>query len=391
MFDYSQPCRASESVDLPIDTTPLRDGQHTLKVSIEDAAQNSSVIYDAAITTDNAPANSSAPTVLAPSQPLVAAALSSNPGTWSAPTGAGTITYSYQWEDCNPQGTNCTAITGAQTASYTPTPNDADHTLRLLVNAANNDGTTSAISTPTGQIQASQGPLTSTPGPGTSAAPGGPPAEQISTPNGTAAGESAQLRLAVTRTISRTYTHRALRITGQLHNNQGTPITGATLDILEQIAGTNHLHILTHTNTTTNGSFLATVPPGPSRRIQIAYRAFTTDATYAATATIKESVRAGVRLNITPRHTTPTGTITLTGKVAGPIPHQGILVELRVHYRGHWQTFWTPTTNSNGSFTVEYQFQEGVGHFPFRAAVPAGQTNFPYAAGHSRTIDISTS
>ena len=47
MFDDSQPCRASESVDLPIDTTAVADGEHTLKVTVEDAAQNSSVVYDA--------------------------------------------------------------------------------------------------------------------------------------------------------------------------------------------------------------------------------------------------------------------------------------------------------------------------------------------------------
>ena len=36
MFDHSQPCRASESVDLPINTATLANGQHTLKVTIED-------------------------------------------------------------------------------------------------------------------------------------------------------------------------------------------------------------------------------------------------------------------------------------------------------------------------------------------------------------------
>ncbi len=55
MFDYNQPCKTSESVDLPINTATVADGQHTLKVTVEDAAQNSSVVYDSTITTDNAP------------------------------------------------------------------------------------------------------------------------------------------------------------------------------------------------------------------------------------------------------------------------------------------------------------------------------------------------
>ena len=40
MFDYNQPCKRTESVDLPINTTTVTDGQHTLKVTVEDAAQN---------------------------------------------------------------------------------------------------------------------------------------------------------------------------------------------------------------------------------------------------------------------------------------------------------------------------------------------------------------
>ncbi len=79
MFDYSQPCRPSESVDIPVNTTQVADGQHTLKVTVEDAAQNSSVVYDSTITTKNAPAASSSPTILAPSQIFAGVALSTMP------------------------------------------------------------------------------------------------------------------------------------------------------------------------------------------------------------------------------------------------------------------------------------------------------------------------
>jgi hypothetical protein len=53
MFDYQQPCLQSESVDVPVNTTTLSDGAHTLKVIVTDAAQNSSVVYDGTITTAN--------------------------------------------------------------------------------------------------------------------------------------------------------------------------------------------------------------------------------------------------------------------------------------------------------------------------------------------------
>jgi hypothetical protein len=61
MFDYSQPCRESESVDLPINTTALANGQHTLKVTVEDAAQNSAVVYDETISIANPNALTSTP------------------------------------------------------------------------------------------------------------------------------------------------------------------------------------------------------------------------------------------------------------------------------------------------------------------------------------------
>ena len=102
---------------------------------------------------------------------------------------------------------------------------------------------------------------------------------------------------------------------------------------------------------------MASVPAGPSRTIAVAYRAFSTDAAYAAMARIIESVQAGVQLGISPRRTGSEGTITLTGRVLGPVPPQGVIVDLLVHYRGRWEPFRTPRTDAAGHFTVVYQFR----------------------------------
>ncbi len=53
VFDYQQPCKQTETVDIPVNTTTLSDGQHALKVIVTDAAQNSSVVYQGTITTTN--------------------------------------------------------------------------------------------------------------------------------------------------------------------------------------------------------------------------------------------------------------------------------------------------------------------------------------------------
>ena len=400
MFDYSQPCRQSEALDIPINTTQLADGQHTLKITVQDAAQNSSVVYDNTVTTKNAPASSSLPTILAPSQVFTEAALSTHPGTWEAPASAGTITYGYQWESCDTEGNNCQTITGAQNATYTPTPAEIGHTLRVSVSASDNDGLTTTTSAATSVVLSTQGTLGAPNGPGTG--PGGSPGtgggpsgtgEIVGqgNPNGNDASEAATIHLGVRHRITRTFARRALKIPGRLLDNHGYPITGAELDVLQQSANSATMRVIAHTRTQSNGTFLVHVPTGPSRLVEVAYRAFSADTNYTSTGEITESVAAGVRLKIAPRQTYPNGTIVLTGRVLGPVPGRGTIVDLLVHYRGQWVPFRTPRTEPDGHFEVEYQFEGGIGRFPFRAVVPAGQAGFPFSSGRSNMVDVTTS
>ena len=148
--------------------------------------------------------------------------------------------------------------------------------------------------------------------------------------------------------------------------------------------------VIGHASTGADGTFTASVPGGPTRTVEIGYRAFSTDASYAAMAEIVEAVDAGVRLGVSPHRTGSEGTITLSGQVLGSIPVQGVVVELLVHYRGHWEPFRAPRTDSRGRFRVVYQFEGGIGRFPFRALVFGGQGGFPFANGESRTVDVTT-
>jgi hypothetical protein len=70
MFDTQQPCLQTETVDIPVGTGTLADGQHDLKVIVTDAAQNSSTVLDQTITTQNSTTVSS----LLPSPPAASAA-----------------------------------------------------------------------------------------------------------------------------------------------------------------------------------------------------------------------------------------------------------------------------------------------------------------------------
>jgi hypothetical protein len=211
----------------------------------------------------------------------------------------------------------------------------------------------------------------------------------LGAPNGTDASEAAQLHLGASR-ITRAFAHRGLRLAGRLLSPQEHPIGNASLDVLEETAGTATFKLIGHATTRADGTFVAGVPAGPSRVIEVAYRAFSADAVYAAVAKVEESVSAGVQLSVSPSRTGAEGTITLSGKVEGPVPRQGVVVDLLVHYRGRWEPFRTPRTNSHGAFRVVYQFEGGVGRFPFRALAFGGQSGFPFSSGESGAVDVTT-
>ncbi|HWJ49768.1 MAG TPA: hypothetical protein VNR42_02030, partial [Solirubrobacteraceae bacterium] len=256
MFDNGQPCRQSESVDISLNTAQVPDGTHTLKVTVEDAARNSSVVDVTTLTTKNAPANSSPPTILAPSQLFAGHELQSHPGTWTAPEGAGSLAYGYQWESCDAQGNNCNAINGAQAATYTPTAGDAGHTLRLTVNASDSDGLTAASSAPTSVVLSTQGTLGAPNGLGTGAGAGaGTATVGQGTPNGAGASESATIRLGARHTFARPFARRAFKLNGRVLDAQGHPITSASLDISQQTVGGGPARIIAHATTRADGTF----------------------------------------------------------------------------------------------------------------------------------------
>lgn len=262
---------------------------------------------------------------------------------------------------------------------------DGDHSLSLIVESAAQN--TSVIYDGTIHLHnaASTSSLGALPGPGT-----GSGLTATGTPNGTSATDAAQLRLGTSHTIYRPFPHRALRLAGRLLSAQGQPIAGASLDVIQQLSGSSGPELVGHARTRSDGSFEAAVPPGRSRTIEFAYRAFSGDGAYAAQAKVTEAVGAGVALRISPRRTGSNGTITLSGAVQGPVPRRGVVVELLVHYRGRWEPFRAPRTDGHGRFHVAYQFQGGVGRFPFRAEVPDGQSGFAYAAGRSQVVNVST-
>ncbi len=81
--------------------------------------------------------------------PTVSIRMTTSDGIWkNSPVG-----YSYQWEDCNAGGLECTQIYGAINPNYTPVTSDVGHTIVAVVTAINGDGSLAASSAKSGLVR----------------------------------------------------------------------------------------------------------------------------------------------------------------------------------------------------------------------------------------------
>ena len=85
----------------------------------------------------------------------VGSILQANRGRWA---GDNPITYAFVWLRCNQKGENCGEIQGANDPEYEIRDSDSGRTIRVRVIARNDNGSTSAISNPTGVVGSNQPP-----------------------------------------------------------------------------------------------------------------------------------------------------------------------------------------------------------------------------------------
>jgi hypothetical protein len=155
-------------------------------------------------TTVVTPGNTAAPTVSGTAQ--AGQKLTESHGSWipKSPTG-----YSYQWQDCDASGANCSAIAGATAQTYTPTNADVGHTLRVLESATASGVTSSpATSAATGVVKA-----------GSTAGGGGGGTGGGTTGGGTTGGQGGS---GGTVTLSASKIRGLLRNVLALHGKAGT-------------------------------------------------------------------------------------------------------------------------------------------------------------------------
>jgi hypothetical protein len=130
------------------------DAGHTIRVAVTatNAEGSASAVSSATgPVASGAPANTSAPSIAGTAKD--GETLTASSGSW---TGAGPMSFEYQWRRCDVSGNNCDSTSTGQTRTLTFA--DVGHTIRVRVKAQNRYGSTKANSGPTGVV-APRGPL----------------------------------------------------------------------------------------------------------------------------------------------------------------------------------------------------------------------------------------
>ena len=118
-------------------------------------------------------------------------------------------------------------------------------------------------------------------------------------------------------------------------------------------------------------------------------------AAQAPAALAETNVTAPARVIVRARRTRVRNgrSVTLRGRVSGPIPRGGVRVALEVREPSRWIPVATTRrlvrTSNSGSFTLAYRFRKTFRPATYRFRVVANEdSGFPYSRGASRPIDV---
>ena len=145
--------------------------------------------------------------------------------------------------------------------------------------------------------------------------------------------------------------------------------------------------------TNANGVWSYTLPPGPSRIIEVEYPGALGGAvTSSVSSQIKLDVAAHVHLVRTPRsHVTWGSKLRFAGRLAGGyVPARGALLRVRLGIGSAHTTVATVSTRRNGSFSFSYRFGAGnvVRRYWFQfLTLPQG--DYPFTQGASRKVYVT--
>ena len=196
----------------------------------------------------------------------------------------------------------------------------------------------------------------------------------------------------LTTTLRVPYGH-GITIHGLLATTQGTPLPGQSVGI--SVALDNYMDVFREVATATtepDGSWIAKLPPGPSRIIRAVTNG--TAAVLPASGQVTAIVPASIKLlRVWPRHVAWGGTVHLVGQLfGGYLPQGGALVRLRIGYGSTFNTYGVEEhVSGDGRFSTVASFGPGdpsvVRTYWFQiASLPMG--NYPFAPAASQRVPV---
>jgi hypothetical protein len=370
-FDRGRPCKLSAGATLAFDTTKLPEGQHNVKVVVDDAAGNPVTPLNRTATIDNVPP----PAVAAPpsltGRPSAGELMVTTMGTW---TGAG-IGLAVRWQRSSEGG--WADVPGATEATYRLDDADTGRHVRSCVVATSVEGTTEACSGGSGVVsgRAAQGGgvlVGSVVAPVSSGSPGG-------------AGVHVSAGFGASGARSRAVGYgRGTTVSGRLVSAGGQPVAGAVVEVhaaIRVVAGT--MARVGEVVTDGSGRFAYVAPPGASRLIRFGYRG--ADG-LAWSADVELKVRAGVRFHLDHPHRRNGQRVRYLGRLLGTRAGRRF-VDVQVRSGRGWQIVCSVKTRTSGRFACAHQFTRTFSRttYAFRARARK-QAGLPYESGVSRTV-----
>jgi hypothetical protein len=176
---------------------------------------------------------------------------------------------------------------------------------------------------------------------------------------------------------------RPAKVSGELTNDAGDAISGATICVEAQTLGTRHrLKPIATTTTDAHGHFVYAVHPGPDRRLLLGYR----HDSFQVARSVLYYAHAKPTLRIAPGEVRAGGRVRISGRVPKPrAAGRVVVLQASALRSSRSYTFHRATTNRHGVFHSRYRFDATTRSvvYRIRAVVPR-QHGYPWEVGHSK-------
>jgi len=291
----------------------------------------------------------------------------------------------YQWLRAAPDGSDEGEIVAATASTHTATAADVGRKLLCRVTGTDGGGAATRKSSLTSGPFVNGGVVGARPAAKAVGVNDGPGADVLAKAAAIAAVPActtATVKLFGTVTaVTRSYNRSGVPLSGRLVDTAGEAASGRVLEIVQTVvrAGSAQRTKIGSLRTGTDGGFRLTVPPGPSRALQIV------DPSCGAVGPIvTERVRGAVQARTRTPRLRNRQTARISGRVLGGYIGPGIGLELQVKIGRQWRDVKHTTSNPRGEFKVgtfvRYTYQ-------FRVVTRAGAA-WPYMPARSHVVKV---